>query len=112
MLKMSFQDNYDRLASLLELSAVLSSTHKTSTIFKIQDETNYVAMGFHIQIAAIALTDIDECVRDERLLGMGPKETTTSPRKPGDKPDTPLEALKTTLESLHSRISEFIVYFW
>ncbi|KAF9033277.1 acetyl-CoA synthetase-like protein [Hymenopellis radicata] len=97
-------ENYDRLASLLELSAVFSSTHKTSTVFKIHDETNYVAMGFCVQIAAIALTDIDGCVRDEQRLGMGPRETTTSPRKSGDRPDTPLEELKATLERLHARI--------
>ena len=93
----------------MALLDVVSSTGKSS-VFKVKDDADYIVMGYRVQILAIAVTDIDAYVREERKANMGQKDVLGSPLKAGEKVQTPVELLRSALEKLHSRIGKFFLY--
>lgn len=82
--------------------------HTSLGIFELHEETDYVDMGYHIQLLAAALSDVDGYIALERIGGY---RVPVSPSKSGsDFPESPLQLVKVAIEALHDKIGGSILY--
>lgn len=79
-------------------------------MFELHEKTDYVDMGFYAQILAVAISNVDGYVEEDRATSqeVASVSLTMTPGSPGkqsvDKPDTPLQLVRSAVLNLHSRI--------
>lgn len=109
------QHDYELLPPLTDVYEQLLRTkrggpsyHSSFGIFELHEATDYVDMGYHIQLLAAALCDVDGYVAMER---MGGYPVPVSPSKSGsDFPESPLQLVKMAIEALHDKIGGSTLY--
>ncbi|KAJ7446146.1 hypothetical protein B0H11DRAFT_2337325 [Mycena galericulata] len=81
--------------------------HKPETrirgLFEVYEDTDYIDMGFYVQVLAVAISNVEGYVLQEarELTALPPG----SPGKPAaEKPETMLTLVRIAIENLHSRI--------
>ncbi|THH30794.1 hypothetical protein EUX98_g3394 [Antrodiella citrinella] len=111
-LNSSVMCSYSALPPLRPIVALLSPAVGSMEAFdipgKMQEEGYFEELNHNVDILNIALTDIDEYVRDEtkaapfEVEGSG----TSTPNNNAEKSQTELEAAKTLLDKLHGKIAD------
>lgn len=103
-------DLLDPLSARSCYQADSSDKKQTRGMFELHEKTDYVDMGFYAQILAVAISNVDGYVEEDRATSqeVASVSLTMTPGSPGkqsvDKPDTPLQLVRSAVLNLHSRI--------
>ena len=106
------QERYNDLPPLLPVYNQLSGRSCDGSTapaapgnFELHENTDYVDMGFYVQILSVALSNVTAYVAKERKVPR--PRSSTSPASAGpetQQPETMLELVVAAIQGLHSRI--------
>ncbi|KAJ7287443.1 hypothetical protein C8J57DRAFT_1495884 [Mycena rebaudengoi] len=107
-------EKYNDLPPLMALLGPLASSASSLSdpskprirgIFELHEDTDYVNLGFYVQILAVAISNVEGYVREEPPSKALVPKTPESPGKPStEKTDTLLMVVRSLVEGLHGRI--------
>ncbi|TCD69819.1 hypothetical protein EIP91_006132 [Steccherinum ochraceum] len=102
---------YTGLPDISPFISLLSPSPNSREPFDIFGNANedgfFEDLGYRMDILSFALSDIDGYVQEERLAAASQPAPPPSPRTGGtEKPQSPLETVKTLLDTLHGRITD------
>lgn len=108
---------YSPLLSLEPLREMLSGIDGPRRMFEVDGNTDYEDLGFYVDLLAVALTNVNGYVAEERRLARLEKSAAAAQRIPADspgrlkadKPPTTLEAIRAALDSLHGDIGKHAI---
>ncbi|KIK67368.1 hypothetical protein GYMLUDRAFT_867397 [Collybiopsis luxurians FD-317 M1] len=102
------EGEYCHTPAVDDLSAILVQGKPTSCqAFQVNKDTDYVEMGYFVQILAVALTDISDYLPREIAAIAELKAGQCSQKSPSkEKPETPFQYLENCMTFLHRKITD------
>lgn len=70
-------------------------------MFELHEKTDYVDLGFNVQVLAVAVSKVRAYVEQERIAR---RATPPNPKNPEELPDTMMQMVHQAIEKRHSSI--------